>query len=119
MFALSSWGNEADRIQLSLKPQLCTLAENESHCDALVEIEWTSTQLENLCVEILQFPEIEQCWENHQQGRHQVELVFDTDLEVHLNDSQSNEVLASRTLKIIREAIRYRRKRREPWNIFS
>lgn len=104
---------------MSLKPQVCTLTKNEEFCDALVEIQWQSQQVENLCLEILEFPEIDRCWETVTEGTHKLELRFDTDLEVQLRDSDSNETLASRTLKIIREAIRYRRKRRQPWNIFS
>jgi hypothetical protein len=117
--ALPTWGQSKDRIQLQLKPQFCTLAKNESYCDAAIEIKWSSESVENLCLEILQFPEIERCWENAVEGSHQIELVFDTDLEVQLNDPQSQEIVASRTLKIVREAIQYRRKRLQPWNIFS
>jgi hypothetical protein len=36
-----------------------------------------------------------------------------------LRDLELRNVLASEALRVIREAIRYRHKRRQPWNIFD
>jgi hypothetical protein len=44
-------------------------------------------------------------------------MVFSDDLLIELRDTQLQTVLTSRAIKVIREALEYRRKRRQPWNI--
>ena len=46
-------------------------------------------------------------------------LVFNQDLLVELRDLQLQNVLASEAIAVIREALRLRRKRRQPWDILS
>jgi hypothetical protein len=36
-----------------------------------------------------------------------------------LKDTDLQRVLAAETLRVIREAIHYRHKRRQPWNVFD
>ena len=64
-------------------------------------------------------PEVKRCWENYSQGTYSIELIFNEDLIFQLKDPQLQHVLASEALRVIREAIRYRHKRRQPWNIFD
>jgi len=72
-----------------------------------------------LCLVIVDRPEIKRCWENYSQGTYSVELTFTEDLLFQLKDLDLQNVVASEALRVIREAIRYRRKRIEPWNIFE
>jgi len=46
-------------------------------------------------------------------------LTFTEDLTFQLRDVSLEHVLASEVLRVIREALRYRHKRRQPWNIFD
>ena len=46
-------------------------------------------------------------------------LLFNQDLLVQLRDLELQKVLASETLSVIKEALRLRRKRRQPWDILS
>ncbi len=46
-------------------------------------------------------------------------LVFNQDLLVELRDPQLPTVLASEAIAVIKEALRLRRKRRQPWDILS
>jgi hypothetical protein len=64
-------------------------------------------------------PDIKRCWENYAEGTYSIELVFADDLVFQLKDIQLQHVLASEALRVIREAMRYRHKRRQPWNIFD
>lgn len=72
-----------------------------------------------MCLVIVDRPEIKRCWENYSQGTYSVELTFTEDLLFQLKDLDLQNVVASEALRVIREAIRYRRKRIEPWNIFE
>jgi hypothetical protein len=106
-------------IQLELRPRICTLAANDQHCETLVSAKWLSDHEESLCLVILDRPEFKQCWENYSHGTYSIELTFVDDLVFQLRDPQLRQVLASETLRVIREALHYRHRRRQPWNIFD
>ena len=106
-------------IRLELSPRICTLAATDKQCEALVSATWQSTREESLCLVILDRPEVKRCWENYSEGTYSIQLVFAEDLVFQLRDVDLRNVLASQALRVIREAIRYRHKRRQPWNIFD
>lgn len=106
-------------IQLELSPRVCTLASNDKQCDTLVHASWRSSHDESLCLVIVDRPEVKRCWEKYAEGTYSLELVFTEDLIFQLKDLGLEHVLASDVLRVIREAIRYRHKRRQPWNIFD
>lgn len=108
---------DAARIELDVRPRVCTLSGDEQACDTTVRAAWRSKQSESLCLVIAERADIKQCWENHSRGTYSVELTFDHDLLIELRDPQLREVLASQAIKVIREALEFRRKRRQPWNI--
>ncbi len=107
-----------DSIQLEVRPRVCTLSARDEHCDTEVVVQWRAARPESLCVLIVGRPEIGRCWEQHSEGRYTVKLVFSEDLLVELRDTQLRSVLASQAIKVIREALQLRRKRRPPWSIF-
>ena len=106
-------------IQLQLSPRVCTLAANERQCATTVRANWHSPREESLCLVILGRSDVKRCWEHYSEGTYDIELVFSDDLLFELKDSRLETVLASEALRIIREAIRYRHRRRDPWNIFQ
>jgi hypothetical protein len=106
-------------IRLELSPRICTLAATDKQCEARVSAKWQSTREESLCLVILDRPEVKRCWENYSAGIYSIQLVFAEDLVFQLRDVELRNVLASQALRVIREAIRYRHKRRQPWNIFD
>ena len=63
-------------------------------------------------------PEVSECWENHTKGKHQVNITFDRDLIVELRDYAEQQVLVSAVVKVVREIVSLRRKRRQPWDLF-
>jgi hypothetical protein len=112
-------GQTGSGIQLELHPRVCALAANETQCSTTVHANWHSPRAESLCLIILGRPDVKRCWEDYSQGTYSIELVFSDDLLFELRDSRLETVLASEALRIIREAIRYRHRRRDPWNIFQ
>lgn len=106
-------------IRLELSPRICTLAAGDKQCEVLVHAKWSSQHEESLCLVIVDRPEVKRCWEKYSQGTYSIELAFSDDLTFELRDLELRQVLASEALRVIREAIRYRHKRRQPWNIFD
>jgi hypothetical protein len=125
LVALASGSAEAaadvreDAIKLELSPRVCTLSAGDENCDTVVTAQWHAPRDESLCLLIVGQPQIKQCWENHSEGVYSVRLVFNRDLLVELRDPQLQTVLASEAIAVIKEALRLRRKRRQPWDILS
>jgi hypothetical protein len=108
----------SDAIQLQLSPRICTLSANDKQCQTQVLASWRSSTPQSLCVIVLEKPEVKRCWERYSEGTYSMELVFADDLTFQLRDPDMRQVLSSEVLRVIREAVRYRHKRREPWNVF-
>jgi hypothetical protein len=106
-------------IRLELSPRICTLAADDKQCETWVHARWRSPHEESLCLVIVDRPEVKRCWENYSEGTYNIELVFTEDVIFQLKDLELRQVLASEALRVIRAAIRYRHKRRQPWNIFD
>ena len=124
--SLLAWGvtlavttQTADGIELELTPRVCTLATKDESCDTVVTAQWRAPKDESLCLLIVDQPQVKRCWENHSEGVYSVRLVFTRDLLVELRDVELQKVLVSKAIAVIREAIRLRRKRRQPWDILS
>jgi hypothetical protein len=111
--------NSDDGIRLELSPRICTLAMNDRQCETLVRASWRSPHEESLCLVIVDRPDVKRCWEKYSEGTYSIELVFAEDIVFQLKDLGLRQVLASEVLRVIREAIRYRHRRRQPWNIFD
>jgi hypothetical protein len=109
----------SDAIKLELSPRICTLSAGDENCDTVVTAQWHAPRDESLCLLIVGQPQVRRCWENHAEGVYTVRLVFNQDLLVELRDLQLQKVLASEAIAVIREALRLRRKRRQPWDILS
>ena len=108
-----------DHIRLELSPRICTLAADDKQCETWVHARWQSPHEESLCLVIVDRPEVKQCWEHYSNGTYNIELVFTEDLIFQLKDLDLRRVLASEALRVIRAAVHYRHKRRQPWNVFD
>ena len=106
------------RIELKLRPRVCTLSEEDTTCNTTVHAQWRSTRNESLCLLIVDRPQVRQCWEDHKEGVYSVEVSFSDDLIVELRDAEADRVLASQAIAVIRQALQLRHRRRPPWNIF-
>jgi len=108
-----------DNIHLELSPRICTMGAKDKQCQTEVHAQWSAPHEESLCLIILDRPDIKHCWEHYSQGTYSIVLTFMDDLTFQLRDPALQNVLASEVLRVIREALRYRHRRRDPWNIFQ
>jgi hypothetical protein len=109
---------EHDSIELELRPRVCSLSARDDECDTVVQAQWRSARDESLCLLIVGRPEIKRCWEGYSEGIYTMKLVFSEDLVVELRDMDLQKVLVSEAVTVIKEALRLRRKRRQPWSPF-
>ena len=107
-----------DSIHLELSPRICTLATRDKQCQTEVHAQWSAPREESLCLVIVDRPDVKRCWEHYSRGTYSIDLTFVDDLTFQLRDADMQNVLASEVLRVIHEALHYRHKRREPWNIF-
>lgn len=105
-------------IQLEISPRLCTLSAADKQCDVVVHASWSAPRDESLCLVLLGRPDIKRCWDDYAFGTYTVQLEFSQDLTFQLRDPGLQNVLASDVLRVLREALEYRHRRREPWNVF-
>jgi hypothetical protein len=108
-----------DNIRLELSPRICTLGAKDKQCQTEVHAQWSAPHEESLCLVILDRPDIKHCWEHYSQGTYSIDLTFMDDLTFQLRDPALQNILASEVLRVIREALHYRHRRRDPWNIFE
>lgn len=106
-------------IQLRISPRICTLTAKDTQCETPVHAQWRSAHEESLCLVIVTRPDVKRCWEHYAEGTYTIELTFAEDLTFQLRDMSLDRVLASEVLRVIREALRFRHKRRQPWNLFD
>jgi len=106
-------------IHLELSPRICTLAARDKQCRTEVHAQWSAPHEESLCLVVLDRPSIKRCWEHYARGTYSIQLTFVDDLTFQLRDPELQNILASEVLRVIREALHYRHRRREPWNIFE
>ena len=76
------------RIELKLRPRVCTLSDENPTCNTTVHAQWRSSRNESLCLLIVDRPQMRQCWENHKEGVYSVEVSFSEDLVVELRDAE-------------------------------
>jgi hypothetical protein len=112
-------GDGRDDIRLELSPRICTLTTKDTQCDTVVHASWRAPGNESLCLVIVGRSEVKRCWEEYSEGSYSIELIFSADLVFQLRDLDLQRVLTAEVLRVIHEAIRYRHKRREPWNVFD
>jgi hypothetical protein len=117
--AHAAMGPSDGKIRLEISPRVCTLTERDKQCVTPVHAQWHSSHEESLCLVIVSRTDVKRCWEHYAEGTYTIELTFAEDLTFELRDLSLEHVLASEALRVIREAIRYRHKRRQPWNIFD
>jgi Protein of unknown function (DUF3019) len=112
-------GTGEDNIHLELSPRICTLGARDKQCKTEVHAQWSAPREESLCLIILDRPDVKHCWEHYSQGTYSIALTFVDDVTFQLRDPAMQNVLASEVLRVIREALHYRHRRRDPWNIFE
>lgn len=108
-----------EAIRFEISPRLCTLSARDKQCDTVVHASWAAAHEESLCLVLMGRPEVKRCWEHYAGGTYSIKLVFAQDLTFQLRDPALQNILASAVLRVIREALEFRHRRRQPWNIFD
>jgi hypothetical protein len=116
--AMGAAATHHEFIELELRPRVCTISAHDEQCNTVVQAQWRSSRDESLCLLIVGRPEIKHCWEGYSKGTYTLKLAFSEDLVVELRDPQLQTVLVSEAITVIKEALRLRRKRRQPWSPF-
>lgn len=106
-------------IRFEISPRLCTLSARDKQCDVVVHASWSAPQDESLCLVLLGRPAVRRCWEDYSSGTYTLRLEFTQDLTFQLRDPSLQNILAGEVLRVLREALQYRHRRRQPWNIFD
>ncbi len=106
-------------VELSVSPRVCTLTSGDKQCATSVHAQWSSPTPESLCLVIVGRPEIKHCWEHYAEGTYSIDLIFDEDQIFQLRDLPLEHVLATAAVRVIKEAVRLRHRRRDPWNVFN
>ena len=109
----------ADSLTLELTPRVCTLSADDEACTATITASWQSPRPLSLCLSVVNRPQAAHCWEEASEGVYELELRTAGDMTFELRDRDRGRLLASALLRVVRETNRYRRKRREPWNVFD
>jgi hypothetical protein len=107
-----------DALELTLTPRVCTLAADDTECAARVQASWRSPHPVSICLVVADRPDAGRCWDEVSEGAYALELRATGDVTFELRD-RGHQLLASSTLRVVRETKRYRHKRREPWNVFD
>lgn len=105
-------------VHLELTPKICTVKADDASCETRVLAQWHAAHDESLCLVIAEKPEVKHCWDHYSHGSYSIELTFNTDLRFELKDPQLRDTMATESLRLIRQALEYRHRRRAPWNVF-
>lgn len=103
-------------ISFSIKPGLCLLATNENECRDSLLVKWKSRQQYSLCLYQAADDSSLHCWKTAREGEYQFEFVASETTEFELRDQQSQQLLVSKSFKILTRESGNRR--RNPWSFF-
>jgi hypothetical protein len=106
-------------LELESRPRVCTLSADDEQCRTQVVLSWLSPRPVSVCLGAADRPEPYRCWQDASQGSYELELSASADVTFVLTEGDPRVVRATVVLRVVRETKRYRRKRREPWNVFD
>lgn len=106
------------RILLSIKPGLCVLGENEIECRDQLRVKWKANLIYSLCLYQEEKSQSLYCWQSTKEGEYQFGFVASENTQFELRDSQTQQILAVKTFKILTDHNNTRQRRRNPWSFF-
>lgn len=106
-------------VELDLRPRVCTMAAGDKQCRAQVLVSWRSAPPRALCLTVADRPELNHCWDAASEGNITVEVRAAADVAFQLQTADRPPVVASNVLRVVRESIQYRPRRRAPWSLFE
>jgi hypothetical protein len=109
---------QAAAVELTLQPKLCVLTAAETVCRDQIKINWRAGLERSLCLYQGGQAEPLNCWQQSRSGSYISSVTTKTNIQFQLMDASGQQVLATQAFKVIADAKRYRRRRRNPWSFF-
>jgi hypothetical protein len=98
----------------SVSPAFCVSATPEQVCETQLNVSWSSSKVENLCLYFAQ--QQMQCWQQVKQGEWQQVLSWPGKTEVRLQ--HEHDVLLQKELIVLSRQPEKRRRLVAPWSVF-
>jgi hypothetical protein len=95
------------------------LSADDRECALKIAAAWHAGRPMSICLTIVGRPDAGHCWDAVSEGVYELELRAAGDVTFELRDRAEHRLLATATLRVVRETQRYRHKRREPWNVLG
>jgi Protein of unknown function (DUF3019) len=95
------------------------MAADDKQCKTKVRAAWRSGHQISVCLMVVDRPDLRHCWEHASEGSVSVELLAAEDVTFRLEDADRPQVLLSDVMHVVRESVRYRHRRRQPWSLFE
>lgn len=111
--------NPADPVQLELSPRICTMAADDKECRTQVRAVWHAGHAISVCLIVVDRPALKHCWEHVSEGSISLDVLASQDVAFRLEDAERRQVLFSDVMHVVRESVRYRHRRRQPWSLFE
>jgi hypothetical protein len=108
-----------DGIQLELSPRICTMAADDKQCRTQVHAAWKSGREMSVCLIVVNRPDLKHCWEHAVEGSISVDLLGAEDVTFEIQEADRRQILASEVMRVVRESVRYRHRRRQAWSLFE
>ncbi len=103
---------------LSLVPQICVLAAEESRCRDSIKLVWEAPAAQDLCLYVNDRDDPLTCWHAQTRGEHHYQADTEESLHFHLRPESGAAPKASALFAVVRETSQYRQRRRNPWSFF-
>ena len=98
----------------SVSPAFCVSATPEQVCETQLNVSWSSSKVENLCLYFAQ--QQMQCWQQGQQGQWQQLVSWSGKTDVRLQND--TDVLLQKELIVLSRQPEKRRRLVAPWSVF-
>ncbi|TQV86899.1 DUF3019 domain-containing protein [Aliikangiella coralliicola] len=109
---------QINELGLFLSPNLCLLSQKESQCEIKLHVRWQTQSPGHYCIKVSDENQVLQCWKNTKNAQTEVELKLKNNLSVSLIEQESEQKIYQQTVRLQRQVVKYRRKRRNPWQFY-
>ncbi|MDO8907991.1 MAG: DUF3019 domain-containing protein [Pseudohongiella sp.] len=106
-------------VTLRVQPRICVIPADEQTCSMRILVTWTTANNRDVCLHYAQDTEFLQCWQAQQSGEFSMAVARLENINLHLLDAQTLEVLSEVEIPVIKRDLRdTRRRRRHAWSVF-
>ena len=103
---------------LSLSPNLCLLAKNESVCSLKMTAKWQTPTNGDFCLTHDNSEQIIQCWVSKSNGEVNFDLSLIHSTKIALVEQNSEKIIFQKEIKLHHELATIHKKKRKPWQFY-